>query len=349
MTKFTQKTTVLHTRDNLLKSRLLWIDYSKGIGIILVVYGHVLRGLYESKIIKKSYFYYSDNFVYSFHMPLFFILSGYFFLNSFKKDNSKFLINKAKSLLYPFVIWSLLQTLIEVLLNKFTNAKTPATALLTCLVIPRAQFWFLYALFFINCISFVFYKIIFRYALIFSCLFWLAMFYLNVELDPFKNIFKYLIFFNIGIFFSEWKDRFLPLITQGKWLLFVILLFAAVEYFYLAEQPGLTYLSNILFVFTGVLGSLVVMQFANKLSNFNGFNVFNDLGKASIGIYLIHIIVGSGTRIALIKILKIHDPVINVILGTVLGVTISYFVYLICMKRSYLSLLFKFPEKKILN
>lgn len=49
-----------------LKKRIAWIDVAKGLAILLVIAGHSLG--YNSLICKI---------IYSFHMPLFFILSGY--------------------------------------------------------------------------------------------------------------------------------------------------------------------------------------------------------------------------------------------------------------------------------
>lgn len=46
--------------------RIAWIDIAKGITIILVIIGHVVP--FDSA---------TRNVIFSFHMPLFFILSGY--------------------------------------------------------------------------------------------------------------------------------------------------------------------------------------------------------------------------------------------------------------------------------
>ncbi|WP_043367549.1 acyltransferase family protein, partial [Cupriavidus sp. WS] len=63
-------------------SRDVWVDNAKGIGIILVVYGHVARGLHSAGIWSDATsFSFLDSAVYSFHMPLFFFLSGLYFLN----------------------------------------------------------------------------------------------------------------------------------------------------------------------------------------------------------------------------------------------------------------------------
>lgn len=47
-----------------------WADFAKGIGIILVRFGH-------QKIFGKKLIY----LIYAFHMPLFFMISGYFYKN----------------------------------------------------------------------------------------------------------------------------------------------------------------------------------------------------------------------------------------------------------------------------
>ena len=48
------------------KERLHWLDYSKTIGMYLVVLGHVK----DNTLLLKGI-------IYSFHMPLFFFLSGF--------------------------------------------------------------------------------------------------------------------------------------------------------------------------------------------------------------------------------------------------------------------------------
>lgn len=52
--------------------REVWVDYAKALGIILVVTGHVNRGLYSSGIyISKQFYTLFDSIIYTFHMPLF--------------------------------------------------------------------------------------------------------------------------------------------------------------------------------------------------------------------------------------------------------------------------------------
>src|SRR3978361_1656976 len=118
--------------------RVNWVDYAKGLGIILVVMGHAMAGAREAHLpVNLSLVNSLYTFIYSFHMPLFFALSGLFFEKSLDRyHEKKFIINKLQTILYPFVIWSIIQTTFEVMFSAQTNTGLSPTALYTCLFIP---------------------------------------------------------------------------------------------------------------------------------------------------------------------------------------------------------------------
>lgn len=61
------------------KKEIVWLDYARFLGIFLVVLGHSLQRIPDwdiIEVIRKSYAY-----IYLFHMPLFFVISGYLFKN----------------------------------------------------------------------------------------------------------------------------------------------------------------------------------------------------------------------------------------------------------------------------
>lgn len=60
--------TLKQKQNNILKKRINYFDIAKGLGILLMIIGHMP--------IKNEYL---KNFIFCFHMPLFFIISGYFF------------------------------------------------------------------------------------------------------------------------------------------------------------------------------------------------------------------------------------------------------------------------------
>ena len=68
--------------------RITWLDAAKGYGILLVIFAHV------------DYYSFLRGFIYTFHMPLFFFLSGYVF--SQKDSFGKFLWAKVKRIIIPY-------------------------------------------------------------------------------------------------------------------------------------------------------------------------------------------------------------------------------------------------------
>lgn len=81
--------------------RLEYIDYAKGIAILLVVIGHLLQYNLSGTSSKGLF-----DMIYSFHMPLFMFLSGYvasFSIERHVASKCDFIKNKARSLLFPFI------------------------------------------------------------------------------------------------------------------------------------------------------------------------------------------------------------------------------------------------------
>lgn len=78
-----------------MSQREQWIDIGKGIAIILMVVGHTSIPSVLS------------NFIWAFHMPFFFIVSGW--VTHWDKTSVKeFIIRRSKSLLIPFVVYSII-------------------------------------------------------------------------------------------------------------------------------------------------------------------------------------------------------------------------------------------------
>ena len=77
-------------------------DILKGILILLVVLGHAISDTYTNELWQRVLF----NLIYSFHMPLFVMISGYFSHSMDKRDIREVIANKAKRLMLPWFIWS---------------------------------------------------------------------------------------------------------------------------------------------------------------------------------------------------------------------------------------------------
>lgn len=77
------------------QGRIRWADVAKGIGILLVVLGHVNVTPFIGKV-----------WIYSYHMPLFFFLSGYF-ARPGKISVRRSITKSAKHLLLPYLLFSI--------------------------------------------------------------------------------------------------------------------------------------------------------------------------------------------------------------------------------------------------
>jgi fucose 4-O-acetylase-like acetyltransferase len=110
--------------------RIDWVDHARGLAIALVVARHTV-----------------DACVYAFRMPLFFFLAGLFIVRSAEKGAGRFLGDRLRTIAYPYLVWSVLQTLLQAAAAGHTNGTARLESLAWLAVRPPMQFWFLYALF----------------------------------------------------------------------------------------------------------------------------------------------------------------------------------------------------------
>jgi len=137
-----------------MRQRLINPDFIRGICIILMVYGHITHignySNYQKEVV---------GIIYTFHMPLFLIISGYFF-NISKTFNEHFK-TIIKKIGIPYVFFITLYLIGLLLIGKIgiQTSNTPPNNLLQFLenifLHPKGAYWFLHALLIIN-IVFIF-------------------------------------------------------------------------------------------------------------------------------------------------------------------------------------------------
>jgi fucose 4-O-acetylase-like acetyltransferase len=126
------------------------VDMVKGIAIILVVNGHTAQGMTHRGWWVGPGASFSHTFVYSFHMPAFFFVSGLFVTGSIAKRGSRhFTIDKLKTILYPYVLLAIVGVALEPLIGRFKFETRPFrwNIFLVNLADGQAS-WFLFVLFF---------------------------------------------------------------------------------------------------------------------------------------------------------------------------------------------------------
>lgn len=131
-------------------TRINWIDNIKFLGIFLVIIGHCIP--FESALSK---------YIYSFHMPLFFFLSGLVFNSSKHKNFKEFLSKKAKSILIPYFSFSIFAyifwLLISSKLTKSSIGVNPLQPLIGIFYSNSIGNWMIYdgPLWFLTCLFLV--------------------------------------------------------------------------------------------------------------------------------------------------------------------------------------------------
>ncbi len=328
-------------------ARSLWVDYAKGIGIILVVYGHVARGVFFAGLnFDRGVFESVDSVIYSFHMPLFFFLSGLFLLASMaKRDSISLLRGKVDTILYPYVVWSLLQAIVQVVLSHYTNEHTEMSNVFSFAWLPTAQFWFLYVLFFVFALALVVYR--------WSDYVWCAYIFIgSVFLYFFGGQLQggYLIgmlshcfvYFAFGVLASFLFHKFDGVTTTG-WLILIFTLFIVSQWLFHVEMSlrfGISVRAGMLLL--GLIGISFVVFLSKWLMQFD-LRWLAYLGRNSMTIYLVHILAGSGCRIILQKALGINDVGIHLLVGTLGGLLLPLLFNIGCA-RFGLEALFNPPK-----
>lgn len=135
------------------KTREKWVDDVKVIACILVVLGHFFQSMTKASIMPENDLYkWFNTTIYYFHVPLFFICSGYLY-QKYSQVNSlgRWRRNVAKKMLALGVPYATFTTATWVLKKVFSSSVNDQIGGLgeTLFLHPTAPYWYLYALFFI--------------------------------------------------------------------------------------------------------------------------------------------------------------------------------------------------------
>ncbi len=126
--------------------RIQSIDILKLFAMFLVIWGHCVQFMLTSNHLDEPAFVY----IYSFHMPLFLMVSGLFAHRAVTsaRECGTWLLVKARQLLLPCIAWGLLMSFGNLLLP-LINGTHPDKSLLSTL---WTNFWFLKSLFICFCL-----------------------------------------------------------------------------------------------------------------------------------------------------------------------------------------------------
>ncbi len=302
--------------------RLPWVDYAKGIAIILVVYRHVLIGFKRSGLEVSEYLMLANEMVFSFRMPLFFVISGIFIEKSLgKRASNQFVKYKFDTILYPYLVWAVIQVSLQVMLSSYTNANRGFIDYIYVLVHPRAidQFWFLYALFNVSIVYGLIRNRI-KISILWHVVIAITMHFLSnyvQEYDLLHDLLYYYIFLVVGVvstqfFLNKSNHRILH---SNKLLLFLTPIFVGTQWYWLTTPD----ISFILFTVIALIGCFFILCLSFVLQKYDTLKFIRIVGYHSLYIYLLHVLITSAVRILAIKVGFVNVPtllVFNIFLGT---------------------------------
>lgn len=322
------------------KSRINWIDACKGFTIILVVIGHIADGYLSAGVFLtyNSILKYMRCLIYSFHMPLFFVVSGMTFYKAYaeKKRKERFICQVA-NLIWIYSVFSIIQWCVQKALSGNVNNSYSLYDLLLIPIKPIAIYWYLYVLIFSYIIA---YKIIgnkCKNYIIFCvtvCVSLFAAFYkVNTMAFPLKMILYFNVFFWTGIISISNLD------ILKKKSIFTISLIISIISFAVTVIKGevIGYWGNCIFPLAVCF--LVSYLFFN-IKVFNRQSILTILGKYSLEIYLFHCYITAGNRSFLPK-MGIGNFWVNILVNFLMAISIPIFISKIIKKLKIYNYVFK--------
>jgi fucose 4-O-acetylase-like acetyltransferase len=272
-------------KSGVVRGRNLSADGLKGFAILLVVLGHVISVTIPN---------YSDNFVfiliYSFHMPLFMLISGYLAYGRIG-GMGKWLQRKFFGLITPYVSFTLILF--------FVIPKLPLTVENVIFALASYTIWFMPTLFLCFCvlaIAILATKKHYQYLALFLLLAIIPLAY-NYPYAVF--LFWYSLFVLLGYAAAKWKNQ---LNKANKYFL-VILFPLLIILFYLRSvltTGGVIFFG---YKFTVACAGIIFSYYLIKLLEKYGkpiFSLLAFLGIFSLEIYLIHVLLVDETFLSLL-------------------------------------------------
>lgn len=330
------------------KTRYYWVDNIKFAACTLVVLGHFYTSMIQSKILPDNSAY---NFliqtVYTFHVPLFFICSGFLYQKSNKVHNLKSwshnVADKLLNLGVPYFTFSIITFLFKTIFSDYVNNQEE-NILNSLFINPISPYWYLYVLFFlfllVPCVNSKKQANILLAVAFSAKIINIILYDSNFEMPYIFSLTSRFIWFAIGIWLAVYEIDFK---TKKNKIIMVVsfitaIAISAVFYYEYNSLESIKTVIGILFITAIVILSQTTdNKFINKLS-FKFSEYF-------MPVYLMHTIFSAGIRAILFK-LGITNAVVHIIFGIIAGFLLPVLVYMIAKRIPILQFFF-YPKKAI--
>lgn len=299
---------------DIMVKRYIWIDNIKLFACILVASGHFFMSMTTGRVISDTRFYnWFITTIYYFHVPLFFICSGYLYQKT-PSDNSftawmRKTVKKLISLGIPYFVFSLATWLLKEIFSSQVNTENEGL-FKSLFLFPLSPYWYLYALFLIFLITPCFKnkKMLYTGVITAVVLKIISVFF-DFSIYAVSTVLQNEIWFVIGMtlamsdadkILSKSISRLLGGISAVFFIVFSVIIAYTEIGFY-----GLDFLMGVL----GCAASVIlIFNFEKQLKFVNG------LSRYTMPIFLMHTIFAAGLRSILFKI-GIENAGVHILLG----------------------------------
>lgn len=280
-----------------MKERLSWVDVARGIGIILVIYGHTLGSSGHRYLI------------YSFHMPLFFFLSGLVFRSREGESYKQSLVKDIKRIMIPYfifafaslILWfiilppegqnlnSIFKQLIGIIYGNASHGYLAINTVLwflPCLFITKQIFWFL---------SKLPRNILALSLILFSIIGYISSLYFSNLRFPygFETALTGIVFFGMGYLWNYLPEK--VNINIDKYIIFLCSIFVFTTVYFadlnfqiygLQVDMRLNRLNNYFYFYIAAISGILTTIFLSKIIDKN--KVLEYLGRNTMPLFIWH-------------------------------------------------------------
>ena len=284
-----------------------------------------------------------EQFIWTYHVSLFFFLSGYVYKITRKWESKgsriNFIVYKFVNLAVPYFTMSILYILINSMTAK-TNTDFSASDIFLLWKNPIAQYWYIYALFMLLFLYVVLSKMLndWLITILLVVVAYSRAFFPNFSIPIFGICLGHALCFGMGVCLKD-----IQMLSQKKILPILIGIHIATgAVVFSLKLENLAPFKDVMRV-VGIITSVALIGKLSESESVKKFLLF--INTWCFQIYLLHTIFTSATRIVLMKI-GVDSFSIQLLAGILMGLAVPIFIGWLCSKTVIFNIFF-FPTRTV--
>lgn len=320
-------------------ARVDWVDYAKGICIIMVVMMHSTLGV-EKAAGETGWLHHFVEFARPFRMPDFFLISGLFLSRVIGREWRTFLDRRIVHFVYFYVLWVTIQFVFRAPgIAQDAGTAGVVREYLFAFIEPFGTLWFIYLL--------PIFALTTRLTrslpplAVFAAAALLESLQIRTGWTVIDEFAARYVYFFAGYWLAPYVFALAARAQAQPWLALAGLVIwalvnGALVHADLATLPGVS-------LFLGAAGALAIVSIAALLEKFQLLNALRFAGEHSIAVYLAFFLPMAATRTVLLKFGVIGDLGTVSLVVTAMGVIVPLILYVL-VRGTWLSFLFERPQ-----